>query len=104
MLLHADGLFRLDVTVDGDTVRTVVRNLSPGKLETRGPATSPGGLSLGFGEVREYEPGRVEFEFALGSAGDDRIAVTGLIATLRFKDRGKVRVTGQAIVREAPVQ
>jgi hypothetical protein len=103
MLLHADGLFRLDVTVDGDTVRTVVRNLSPGKLETRGPATSPAGLSLGFGDVQEYQPGRVELEFALGT-GSDRVTVTGVIATLRFNDRGTVRVTGQAIVREAPVE
>jgi hypothetical protein len=103
MLLCAEGLFRLDVTVSGDTVRTVVRNLSPGKLETGGPATVAGGLSLGFGDVREYEPGRVEFEFALGS-GSDRVAVTGVIATLRFNDRGTVRVTGQAIVRQAAAE
>jgi hypothetical protein len=103
MLLRAEGLFRLDVTVSGDTVRTVVGNLSPGKLETRGPATSPAGLSLGFGDVQEYQPGRVEFEFSLGSGGD-RVTVTGVIATLRFDDRGTVRVTGQAIVRPDPVQ
>jgi hypothetical protein len=102
MLLSAEGLFRMDVTLGGDTVKTDIRNLSPGELETRGPATGPGGVSIGFGEVEGYHPGRVEFEFALGS-GSDRVEVTGMIATLRFHDRGTIRVTGQAIVRRAPV-
>lgn len=64
--------------------------------------TGPGGGGLAFGEVAAYEPGRVEFEFALGQ-GSDRVSVEGLIATLRFKDRGTIRLTGQAIVRPAPV-
>ncbi|HEY2162063.1 MAG TPA: hypothetical protein VGH24_12210 [Solirubrobacteraceae bacterium] len=92
----------MDVTLGGDMVKTDIRNLSPGELETRGPATGPGGVSIGFGEVERYHPGRVEFEFALGS-GSDRVEVTGMIATLRFHDRGTIRVTGQAIVRRAPV-
>jgi hypothetical protein len=95
MLLRAEGLFRLDVTLLGDTVKTVVRNLSASALETRGPATKPGGVSIGLGDVRAYEPGRVEFEFALGQR-EDRVKVTGMIAT--------VRVTGQAIIRPAPAE
>lgn len=102
MLLHAEGLFRLDVTFSGDTVRTVIRNLSSGELETKGPATGPAGLSVGFGTVEAYEPGRTEFAFALGG-GSDRVAVTGVIATLRFRARGTLRVTAQAIIRPAPV-
>jgi hypothetical protein len=101
MLLRAEGLFRLDVTIDGDTVRTVVRNLSPGELDTTRRSADLGGASIGFGEIAGYEPGRVELEFALGQ-GSDRIAVTGVIATLRFKDRGAIRVTAQAVVRSAP--
>lgn len=101
MLLRAEDLFRLDVTLGGDMVKTDIRNLSSGELETRGPATAPGGLSIGFGEVEAYHPGRVEFEFALGS-GSDRVEVKGLIATLRFHERGTIRVTAQAIVRRAP--
>lgn len=101
MLLLADGLFRLDVTLLGDTVRTVVRNLSPGELDTTRRTADNGGASIGFGDVGAYEPGRVEFEFALGRGGD-RIAVTGVIATLRFKDRGTTRVSGQAVARPAP--
>ena len=99
MLLHAEGLFRLDVTLTGDTVRTVVRNLSSGELDmTR--RTGDQGASIGFGEVGEYEPGRAELAFAIGTGGD-RVAVTGLIATLRHRDRGTIRVTAQAIVRHA---
>lgn len=101
MLLQAEGLFRMDVTLGGDMVKTDIRNLSPGEIETRGPATGPGGVSFGFGGVEAYQPGRVEFEFSLGS-GSDRVEVNGLIATLRFHDRGTIRVTAQAIVRRAP--
>lgn len=101
MLLRAEALFRLDVTLNGDTLRTVVRNLSTGQLEMRGPASDQHGVSVGFGSVEVYEPGRVEFAFALGE-GRDRIEVTGVIATLRFRERGTVRVTGQAVIRHAP--
>jgi hypothetical protein len=102
MMFYADGLFRLDVTLFGDTVKTVIRNLSPGQLETRGPATEPTGVSIGLGDAGAYDPGRIEFEFSLGR-GQDRIEVTGMIATLRFRERGTVRMTGQLIVGRAPV-
>jgi hypothetical protein len=101
MLLRAEALFRLDVTLSGDTMRTVVRNLSTGQLEMHGPASDQHGVSVGFGSVEAYEPGRVEFAFALG-AGRDRVEIDGVIATLRYKDRGTARVTGQAVVRHAP--
>lgn len=101
MLLHADGLFRLDVTLSGDTLRTVVRNLSAGQLDMGGPPSDQHGPSIGFGDVEGYEPGRIEFEFALGE-DEDRVEVSGVVATLRFRERGTVRVTGQAVVRHAP--
>jgi hypothetical protein len=98
MLLLAEGLFRLDVRVSGDTLQTTVRNLSPGELEMGGsPRSDPGG-GLAFGEAAIYEPGRSGLEFVLGSGGD-RVTVSAVIATLRFAERGTVRVTTQAIVR-----
>jgi hypothetical protein len=102
MLLRAEGLFRLDVTLAGDTMRTVFRNLSTGELHMTSPASDSGGLSIGFGSVEEYEPGRVEVRFALGD-GRDRVEVAGTIATLRFRERGTVRLTAQVVVRRAPV-
>jgi hypothetical protein len=100
-ILLAEGLFRLDVTVAGDTLRTVVRNLSAGELTMDGDAARRPGASIGFGEVAAYEPSRTTLAFALGPAGD-RVKVDVTIATLRFADRNIVRVTAQAIVREAP--
>lgn len=102
MLLRAERLFRLDVTLTGDTLRTVVRNLSTGQLHMGSTASDQHGVSIGYGEVEPYEPGRVEVGFALGERRD-RVEVAGTIATLRFKERGTVRVTAQLIVRRAPV-
>ncbi len=102
MLLLAEGLFRLDLVISGDTLRTVVRNLSSAELEMEpGPGTDVG-ASLAFGEAAEYEPGRSGIEFALGT-GADRVTVSVVIGTLRFAQRGTIRVSAQAIVRQAPV-
>jgi hypothetical protein len=101
MLLLAEGLFRLDVVISGDTIRTVVRNLSGGELEMLGGPGAGGGASIAFGDVESYEPGRAEIECTLGS-GADRLIVKVTLATLRFAERGTIRVTGQAIVRQAP--
>jgi hypothetical protein len=101
MLLHADGLFRLDVVISGDTLRTVVRNLSTGDLEiNNGPAGAADAASLAFGEVAVYEPSRTQLDFSLG-AKDDRVTVEAVIATLKFAARGTIQVTAQAIVRQA---
>ena len=102
MLLLADGLFRLDLAVDGDTLRTMVRNLSTGALEMGGREDGDEGLHIVIGEAGAYEPSRSAIEFTLGSGGD-RVEVKVLIATLRFLERGTVRVTAQAIIRPAPV-
>jgi hypothetical protein len=101
MLLLAEGLFRLDVVVTGDTLRTVVRNFSAGELASGHLPGAGAGISLGFGEVAAYEPGRTEIGFALGT-GEDRVAVGGTIGTLRPPGRGTVRVSAQLIVRRAP--
>jgi hypothetical protein len=103
ILLLAEGLFRLDVLVSGDTLRTVVRNLSAGELVTDAQPSADAGVSIGVGDVAAYEPGRTQLSFTLGT-GSDRVLVSATVATLRFADRGKVRVTGQAIIRHAPVR
>ena len=101
MILLAEGLFRLDVVISGDTLRTVVRNLSSGDLNVDRESASDSGASLAFGEIATYEPGRAGLEFTLGRGGD-RVGVKVTSATLRFPERGTVRVTAQAIVRPAP--
>jgi hypothetical protein len=101
MLVHAPGLFRLDVVLTGDTLRMIVRNLSPGELETRSAGGGYPGEHVVFGEGAAYEPSHAAIEFSLGQ-GDDRVSVKADLATLRLADRGKVRITAQAIIRAAP--
>jgi hypothetical protein len=101
MLILAEGLFRLDVVVQGDTLRTVVRNLSPGEAQMSDSPGGAPGISIGAGEIAAYEPGHAGISFALGE-GVDRVAVETTIATLRFAERGTIRVTAQAIIRQAP--
>jgi hypothetical protein len=101
MLLLAEGLFRLDIMIRGDTLQTIVRNLSTGELEMdrRDGYPDP---HVAIGDITAYEPASVTISFALG-AGDDRVEVKALIAILRFAERGTVRVTAQAVVRAAPL-
>jgi hypothetical protein len=99
MLILAAGLFRLDIVVHGDTLRTSVRNLSSGPLQIASAAGTAGPRAYGLGEISAYEPGHASVQFALGDAGD-RVTVTATMGTLRLKQRGTVRVTAQAIVRQ----
>lgn len=99
-MLVADDLFRLDVAVEGDTLRTLVRNLSAGDLTMDPAGSGYGGVSFVLGPVEAYEPTCSEISFSLGSGGD-RVEVDVTIATLRFAERGTVRVTAQAVVRQA---
>jgi hypothetical protein len=100
MLLLAEDLFRIDVVVSPDTIRTVIRNLSAGELTIE---HDPGyGLPTAFAslEAATYRPGSALLRFSVGKRRD-RIGVDVRIATLRFERRGTVRVTAQAIVRQA---
>jgi hypothetical protein len=101
MLLLADGLFRLDVVVSGDTLRTIVRNLSAGELRMHGGACGPDGGNVAQGEAVAYEPGRAAVAFTIGSP-PDAVSAEVTLGTLRFAERGTVRVSAQAIVREKP--
>ncbi|MGZ6617487.1 MAG: hypothetical protein ACXVFQ_24060 [Solirubrobacteraceae bacterium] len=95
MLVLADGLFRLDITVSGDTLRTVVRNFTSDELTMSGGVYGPEGANVIVGEATAYQPSRAAVEFAIGSV---QASVT--LGTLRFADRGTVRVSAQAIVRQ----
>jgi hypothetical protein len=88
------------VAVDGDTLRAVVRNLSPGELQMRGGPYAPEGANIAIGTVDGYQPARTALEFALHSAGE-AVEVTVTLATLHFAERGTVQVTAQAIIRQA---
>ncbi len=101
MVLLADGLFRLDVSFTGDTLRITVRNYSSGALDVRSGLGGYPGENIVFGEAAAYEPSHSDVEFVLG-AGQDRVTVSVEIATLRFAERGTIRVSAQGIVREAP--
>lgn len=100
MLLLAEGLFRLDVLVHGDSLQTFIRNFTAGPLEIIGDAGTPGGISVGFGAAATYSPGRADLGFTLGTA-PDQLLVRVTIATLRFADRGVMQVSAQAIARQA---
>jgi hypothetical protein len=101
MVILAEGLFRLDVAVRGDTLSTVVRNLSRGELamESPGGGDASGG-GTGFGDVAPLEPGIARLGFTLG-AGADRVRVSATVATVSHRERGTVRVTTRAVVRPA---
>ncbi len=98
-MLHAEGLFRLDVVVVPDNVRVVVRNLSPGAL-TFTPDGYPRPVVVqgdGLGELA-LRPGHHQVAFTLGEP-DDGVDVRVVLATLRALKHGTVQITAQAIVR-----
>ncbi len=97
-LLLADGLFRLDVLIDGDALQAFVRNLSPGALEIDAPGAGLGGTTLVVGSAADFSPGRADLRFRLGT-GDDRLEVRVTVGTLHLRDRGAVRISGLALAR-----
>jgi hypothetical protein len=100
MLLLADGLFRLDVLIRGDSLQPFVRNLTDLPLEIRNDAGGLHGTTSASGEAASYSPGRADLLLSLGS-GEDLVKARVTIGTLRFAQRGTIRVSAQAIVRHA---
>jgi hypothetical protein len=98
MLLLDEDLFRLDVLIIGDTVQTFVRNLTSGELELRGEVGQPRVATTTLGFAGRYAPGRADLAFTVGAEGA-RAVTTVTIATLRFADRGTIRVSAQGIIR-----
>ncbi|HEX8976745.1 MAG TPA: hypothetical protein VF781_09550 [Solirubrobacteraceae bacterium] len=77
-----------------------MRNLSPGEL-TMAPRSGYPGTSIAFGNSAAFEPSRHDLSFTLG-AGEDRIEVDVLVATMRFANGGTYRITAQAVLRQPP--
>jgi hypothetical protein len=98
ILAFAEGLFRIDVALDGDTLRTVVRNLSRGELRTR--RSGEPAAALGFGEFEAYQPGQARLEFEIDD-GEGAVDVDATIGTLRYPERGIVKVSAQVITRRS---
>ena len=98
MLLLADDLFRLDTMIVGDTLQTFVRNLCSGELAVAGEVGQPRVATTTIGLAGRYAPGRADLRFAVGPE-DARIVTEVTIATLRFPERGLIRVSAQGIVR-----
>ena len=83
MLLLADGVFRLDARVVGDSLQTYVRNFTALR-----------------GEAGTLDPGRADLVLALGG-GTDGLSARVTVGTLRLADHGTVRISAQAILRPA---
>jgi hypothetical protein len=95
MLVLAEGLFRLDVALRGDTLATFVRNFTVDQLRMRSGVYGVDGANLVVAEAASYEPVRMSIAFSIGAVDVD---VT--VGTLRLAQRGTVRVSAQALVRE----
>lgn len=100
MILRAEGLFRLDVVIAGDTLRTIVRNLSTAEIRTRNDTAGYATPTADTEALLAYAPTASAIGFTIGS-GRDLVAVEVLLGTLRFAERGCFRVTAQAIIRRA---
>jgi hypothetical protein len=101
MLLLAEGLFRLDVVIAGDTLRMVVRNLTSGELEIESGDDYRTGANIVCGDAAAYQPARARVRFTLRD-DDGSVDTDAVIGTLRFADRGTIRVSAQAVVRRSP--
>jgi hypothetical protein len=101
-LFLAPRLFRFDCVVEGDTLRTVVRNLSPGVLETDTRHHNEPGTNVVLGDAAAYEPARASVGFTLRTRSE-RIQAEVTIGTLMRPELGTVRVLAQAIVRQLAV-
>ena len=100
-MLHAPGLFRVDVTMIPDSMRVVVRNMSGGPIRCSDEGYGRPVLVQGeTAAIAALHPGHHQTTFTLGDPGD-AVEVRVILATLRLADRGLVRVTGQATVRRA---
>lgn len=97
-VLHAPGLFRLDVAVSGESMRLVVRNMSPGPIAyaDRG-YDQPVVLQGDTATLRRMRPGHHQLTFRLLGPGR-LVEARVIIATLRPVADGLVRVTGQVMV------
>jgi hypothetical protein len=98
-LFHAPRLFRFDVISEGDALRTVVRNLSRGRLTIDTRHHIEPGTNIVQGDAGIYEPAQATIGFTLRTASE-RIHVEVTIGTLLLAELGVVRVTAQAVLEQ----
>jgi hypothetical protein len=98
MILRAAGLFRLDVVIAGDTLRTIVRNLSAGEITMRNDTAGYATPAVVTEALLAYAPTGSAIGFTIRSSAD-LVTVEVLLGTLRFAERGCYQVTAQAIIR-----
>lgn len=91
-VLLAEGVFRLDVAVLGDTLRTVVRNLSDGRLEIDREEGDGYAAPDPAGAAAALHPARTAMSFTVGDWH-----VEAQLALIETGDPGLRRVTGQAV-------
>lgn len=101
-LVEVPRLFRLDVIVDGDTLRSVVRNLSRSQLRFGHAHHNDPGTNVSLGESDRFEPARATIAFVLTSE-NDAVLSTVTIGTIHLAELGLLRVTAQAIIRQVAV-
>lgn len=98
-LMLVERMFRFDVIVGGDSLQTVVRNLSGAQLELAPRHHNEPGTNIILGDALAYEPTRAMLGFTLRSAGE--VIVAGVtIGALQLNRHGLVRITAQAILRQ----
>lgn len=98
-LFTAPGLFRLDTVLEGDALRTVVRNLSPSELDMIGSHHNKPGTNIVLGGAGVFEPARATIAFRLRSPVEE-IGVEVTIGTLLLFEHGLVRISGQAVLQQ----
>ncbi|MGO9899740.1 MAG: hypothetical protein ACLP0J_08620 [Solirubrobacteraceae bacterium] len=98
-LMLVEKLFRFDVVVASDSLRTVVRKLGSGELEIRPRHHNEPGTNLAVGDGARYEPTRTGLDFTLRSH-HETVAVSITIGAVRLASRGVTRISAQAIVRQ----
>jgi hypothetical protein len=95
VLLLAEGLFRLDVVPEDDTIQTILRNLSPqSRAEFR---FRPVGGGVHSSETAPRSTGRFGGEVVLvGEDGSERAVASILVGSVCHLERGVTSFTGQA--------
>jgi hypothetical protein len=90
------------VISEGDTLRTVVRNLSAGTLEIDTRHHNEPGTNIVQGDASVYEPAKASVGFVLRTATEE-IHAEVTIGTMMLVNRGCVRVSAQAILHQTAV-
>jgi hypothetical protein len=100
MLVLAEGLFRLDVVPNDDTIQTIVRSLSSERRRAELRDRAVAGETVSFGGPGAIEPrstGRFGGEIVLiGEDGLDQAVARVLVGSVCHPDRGITTFTAQA--------